>query len=70
MDHQSVTFGVWIGIAVLALGWSNFKIWQRRRALNRVVQKVRVEQQNRVEHQDRPVSAQLVPELTSPVMTR
>ena len=36
VDHQSVEFGFWLGIAVLALVWAYLQIWHARRALDRI----------------------------------
>jgi hypothetical protein len=33
MNHQSVEFVVWLGIAVLALIWANLSLWHARRIL-------------------------------------
>jgi hypothetical protein len=44
VDHQSVEFGFWLGIAVLALVWSHIQIWHTRRALGRVQQNPSVQQ--------------------------
>ena len=35
---QGVEFGVWIGIAVLALIWANLQLWHTRRVLKRLRQ--------------------------------
>ena len=34
MNHQSVEFVVWLGIAVLALIWANLSLWRARRILS------------------------------------
>ena len=34
MNHQSVEFVVWLGIAVLALIWANLSLWHARRVLS------------------------------------
>jgi hypothetical protein len=34
MNHQSVEFVVWLGIAVLALIWANLSLWRARRVLS------------------------------------
>ena len=36
VDHQSVEFGFWLGIAMSALVWAYLQIWHARRALNRI----------------------------------
>ena len=36
MDQQNVQLVVWLGVAVLALGWANLQIWRVRRALTQV----------------------------------
>jgi hypothetical protein len=38
VDHQSVTFAVWLGIAVLALVWASISLWHTRRVLTRLQQ--------------------------------
>ena len=34
MNHQSVEFVVWLGIAVLTLIWANLSLWRARRVLS------------------------------------
>jgi hypothetical protein len=34
MNHQSVEFVVWLGIAVLALIWANLSLWRALRILS------------------------------------
>jgi uncharacterized membrane protein (DUF485 family) len=38
VDHQSVKFAVWLGIAVLALICASLYLWRTRRVLNQVQQ--------------------------------
>jgi hypothetical protein len=38
VDHQSVTFVVWLGVAVLALVWAQLSLWRTRRLLAQVRQ--------------------------------
>lgn len=62
VNHQSVEFGVWLGMAVMALVWAYVQIWQARRALNRV-------QQDRGVQQGKSVSS-AVAELASSVIAQ
>jgi hypothetical protein len=62
VDHQNLTFALWLGIALLALVWANLSLWRRRRALNRV-------RQSRIAASGTPVSsvvAELTGSLTAP----
>ena len=36
MNHQSVLFAVWLGIAVPALVWGEFSVWRARHLLKQV----------------------------------
>ena len=63
MDYQSVTYGFWLGIAVVALVWANVKIWRTRQALNRL-------QQDQVVPQNRSASSRTVAGLTGSVAAR
>lgn len=44
MNHQSVVFAVWLGIAVLALVWAYLYQWHTRRLLDRPQQSIGVQQ--------------------------
>lgn len=38
VDPQSLTFAVWLGLAVSALVWANLALWHTRRVLARISQ--------------------------------
>ena len=63
VDYQSVTYGFWLGIAVVALIWANLKIWRTSRALDRL-------QQDQVVPQNTSASSRAVAELTGSVAAR
>jgi hypothetical protein len=42
VSHQTVGYGVWLGIALLALILANLNLWRSRRLLNRLPQPIRV----------------------------
>ena len=63
VDYQSVTYGFWVGIAVVALIWANLKIWRTRRALDRL-------QQDQVVPQNTSASSRAIAELTGSAESR
>ena len=63
MDYHSVTYGFWLGIAVVALIWATLKIWRTSRALDRL-------QQDQVVPQNRSASSRTVAGLTGSVAAR
>jgi len=63
VDYHSVTYGFWLGIAVVALIWATLKIWRTSRALDRL-------QQDQVVPQNRSASSRTVAGLTGSVAAR
>jgi len=68
VDQQNVQLVVWLGVAVLALGWANLEIWRVRRALAEVRR-----ERGMPKHRAVPQGGAMTPapaELTSPVMAQ
>jgi len=68
VNQQNVQLVVWLGVAVLALGWANLQIWRVRRALTQVRRERGVPK-----HRAVPQRGAMTPapaELTSPVMAQ
>lgn len=38
MNHQTVGYALWFGVAVLGFVWAKIDVWRRERALNQIQQ--------------------------------
>ena len=68
MDQQSAQFVVWLGVALLALGWANLQIGRVRRALKQVRRDRGMPKHRAVPQRVTTTSAPA--ELTSPVLAQ